>query len=266
MNDWKNLRNYFQTYPPDWLGQYFNMAEYPWSPVVNIKHCVDQFFMQKTNQGELLGKRNKLISETGSLKEGGWWIEESQILKETFIDVELRICIGKGTLIEAGATIKNHSFIAESCEIRQGAYIRGQVYIGPHSVIGHTTEIKNSIFVGHVEAGHFAYIGDSIVGSNVNLGAGTKISNLEFRSLQQKRVEEFPELYFRLSGEKIATGTNKFGAIIGDGAETGCNCVIAPLTILEPECWIAPNLCTWKGLYPKKSFLKTTEDCKNLRR
>ncbi len=130
-------------------------------------------------------------------------------------------------------------------------------------MVGHTTEIKNSVFIQHVEAGHFAYIGDSIIGSYCNLGAGTKISNLQFRTLKDKKEENFPEIPLVVEGKRFKTGMSKFGAIIGDGGETGCNSVLSPFVLLGPECWIVPNLCVTKGIYPKKSLLTSTEQCRS---
>ena len=108
----------------------------------------------------------------------------------------------------------------------------------------------------HVEAGHFTYIGDSIVGSYVNFGAGTKISNLQFRTLEDKQKEHFPEIPVFYGNKKMASGLSKFGAIVGDGCETGCNSVLCPFVILEPECWIMPNFCVLKGNYKRGTFLR----------
>lgn len=259
---WKDLQNYFPTPPPVFLQDLFRLADYPWSPLKGLQKKIIAYFDDLNDQGGLPAKRKILFNKEGSLREGSYFIEESKILTENFIDQELKIFIGAGTLLEAGATIKDHSIIECDCEIRQGAYIRGNVYIGEHSVVGHTTEIKGSIFTQHVEAGHFAYIGDSIIGSYVNLGAGTKISNLQFRSLEDKKNENFPEIPFLVSGEPVNTGLSKFGAIIGDGSETGCNSVLSPFALLAAETWVVPNLCVLKGVYPKGSILKSIDDCK----
>src|SRR5690625_2885062 len=88
------------------------------------------------------------------------------------------ISIGKGTVVEAGAYIKGPCISGENCEIRHGAYIRGKLIMGNGCVIGHATEVKNTVFFDKAKAGHFAYVGDSILGNRVNLGAGTKCANL----------------------------------------------------------------------------------------
>ncbi|MBU3956472.1 glucose-1-phosphate thymidylyltransferase, partial [bacterium] len=84
--------------------------------------------------------------------------------------------LGAGVVVEPGAMITGPVIIGEKTEVRQGAYIRGKIITGPGCVIGHTTEMKNAIMTGGSKAGHFAYIGDSVIGK-VNLGAGTKLAN-----------------------------------------------------------------------------------------
>lgn len=255
-DDWKNYQNYFKVVPDGFVSGLFENAEYPWSPLAILKEKIIDFFNGREQQGALLADKKVFKGTDGSFKEGSYFIQESQILEHDFVDPDLKIFIGAGTLVEAGATIKDHVIIEPGCEVRQGAYLRGVVFVGTGSVVGHTTEMKNSIFIRHVEAGHFAYIGDTIVGAYVNLGAGTKISNLQFRSYKEKKEELFPELSFHYEGETIKTGLSKLGAIIGDGVESGCNTVLCPCVFLEPECWIMPNQCVLKGVYTRRSIRK----------
>ncbi|MCP4751835.1 MAG: glucose-1-phosphate thymidylyltransferase [Proteobacteria bacterium] len=254
--DWKNIDNYFNHIPTTFLKELFENSEFPWSPLARLTERIEGFFVDIQDNGSLAANRKVVANRQGVFQEGSYHVLQTEILQEDFVDKELNIFIGSGTFIEAGATVKNHTIVEKNCEIRQGAYLRGYAYIGEKSVVGHTTEIKNSVFIRHVEAGHFAYIGDSIVGSFVNLGAGTKISNLEFRSLEAKQQERFPEIDFRVGKQKIKTGLSKFGAIVGDGCETGCNSVLCPFVLLEPKCWILPNLCVSKGIYSKGSILR----------
>ena len=253
---WRDLSNYFESIPSKFLIDLFANCEYPWSPLVRLSKAIEQYFVDQTSKGRILADKTVIQNNDGTLKEGAYFINKTEVLKEDFVDSELFISIKRGTLVEAGATIKNHTIVEENCEIRQGAYIRGFVYIGDRSVVGHTTEVKNSIFSRHVEAGHFAYIGDTIIGSFVNLGAGTKISNLEFRSLKAKQTDQFPEIRLSIDGESIKTGLSKFGAIIGDGAEIGCNAVLCPFVLLQRQSWVMPNHCVLKGFYKKGSILR----------
>lgn len=258
--NWENLNYYFESYESDFLKDLFKDSDYPWTPISKLTDHIIGYFKGLNNRGNLPANRKILFNADKSFKEGSYFITETKMLESDFIDVELNICIKAGTMIEAGSTIKNHTIIENNCEIRQGAYLRGFAYIGEQSVVGHTTEVKNSIFSKHVEAGHFAYIGDSIIGSYVNLGAGTKISNLEFRSLDAKKNELFPEIRFQAEKKMISTNLSKFGAIIGDGCETGCNSVLCPFVLLGPKCWVMPNFCALKGFYKKGSILRLQKD------
>ena len=89
-----------------------------------------------------------------------------------------QIQIGKGSVVEAGAYITGPTIIGENTTVRNGAYIRGNVLVGDNCVIGHTSELKGAVLLNHCDAPHFNYVGDSILGSHVNLGAGTKLSNV----------------------------------------------------------------------------------------
>jgi len=141
------------------------------------------------------------------------------------------ISIGKGSVVEAGAYIRGPCIIGKNCQVRSGAYIRGYLIAGDNCVIGHSTEVKNSIFLDGAKAGHFAYIGDSILGNRVNLGAGTKCANLR---LDRNSIKIFYET------KRIDTGLKKMGAILGDGAQTGCNSVTNPGTLMEKESCCLP--------------------------
>lgn len=155
------------------------------------------------------------------------------------------IYIGQGTVIEPGAMIKGPTIIGDNTEIRQGAYIRGNVLVGDKCVVGHTTEMKSAVMLGESKAGHFAYIGDSILGK-VNLGAGTKLANLKI--IESKVV-------LTIEGKKYETGLRKFGAIMADGVETGCNSVTTPGSILGKNTLLYPN-GTARGYYPPDSIIK----------
>jgi NDP-sugar pyrophosphorylase family protein len=160
------------------------------------------------------------------------------------------VVLGAGVVLEPGVLIKSPAIIGAGTEVRQGAYLRGDV------LIGHDTEVKNSVFMNHSEAGHFAYVGDSILGSYVNLGAGTKLANLQLRRADDKLHERFPPIRLRFGGETVDTGLSKFGAILGDHCETGCNSVTAPGTLCGAHCWIPACIFVKKGFYPPKSVIR----------
>jgi UDP-N-acetylglucosamine diphosphorylase / glucose-1-phosphate thymidylyltransferase / UDP-N-acetylgalactosamine diphosphorylase / glucosamine-1-phosphate N-acetyltransferase / galactosamine-1-phosphate N-acetyltransferase len=156
---------------------------------------------------------------------------KSEVPKGTHIENPETVYIGSNVLIEPSAYIKGPCWISDHCQVRHGAYIRENFYAGPYSVIGHDTELKNSIFLTRANAAHFAYVGDSILGNSVNLGAGVKIANLK---LNHASIEVDWE------GAKIKTGKRKLGAIIGDGVQVGCNSVINPGTLIGKEALIYP--------------------------
>ena len=141
------------------------------------------------------------------------------------------IYLGQGVTIEPGAFIRGPCIIGNGSIIRHGAYVRGGVITGKNCVIGHSTEIKQSILLDNVCAAHFNYVGDCILGNQVNLGAGVKCANLR---LDHKNV------WVRIGEEKFDTGLKKFGAIIGDRVQLGCNCVTNPGTLLGPGVLSAP--------------------------
>lgn len=161
------------------------------------------------------------------------------------VDAHL-ISIGKGSVIEPGAYIKGPCYIGENCVVRHGAYIRGNLITGNNCVIGHDTEIKNSILLNDAHAAHFAYVGDSILGNHVNLGAGTKCANLKF---DNKKIS------VKFEGKSIETGLRKFGAIIGDNSQTGCNTVTNPGTLFGKLVLCYPTINV-SGFVPSRSIVK----------
>ncbi len=149
-------------------------------------------------------------------------------------------------IIEPGAYIQGPCYLGKGTIVRNGAYIRGYVVTGERCVIGHTTEIKNSILFDDVHAAHFNYIGDSILGNHVNLGAGAKIANLRL---------DGSEVYISIEGDRIGTGLRKFGAAIGDHSQIGCNAVTNPGTLIGPHSKWHP--CSSSGgYYPANSTVK----------
>lgn len=156
------------------------------------------------------------------------------------------VVIKKGARVDAFAYIQGPCFIGSGTHVRPGAYIRGHVYVGNNCVVGHSTEVKHSILFDEAKAGHFNYIGDSLLGHNVNLGAGTKIANLKITS---------GNVFLKLNQEKIDTGLRKFGALLGDHSQTGCNSVLNPGTCLAKGSLVFPNT-TASDLHVKKVIIR----------
>lgn len=175
------------------------------------------------------------------------------------------ISIGEGTVVEDGACIIGPAIIGRNCEIRQGAYIRGDAILGDGAVLGHTSELKNSIMLADAKAPHFAYLGDSILGRDVNLGAGTKLSNLAVSSEKDDRGKR-PTIHIMVNGERIDTGLAKLGAIIGDLSQTGCNSVTNPGTLIGRNTLVYPNMSVAKGYYPDNVIIKLRQEIETVSR
>ncbi len=174
-------------------------------------------------------------------------LELAKTLPEDFEKISEFVWVGKGTTIEKTVTIKGPAIIGYDCEIRQCAFIRENVIIGNGVVVGNSTELKNSIVFNNVQIPHFNYVGDSILGYKSHLGAGVILSNVK----SDKSLIAVKDL----DGSKINTGLKKFGAVVGDHVEVGCNSVLNPGTVVGRESNIYP-LTSARGTVPSKSILK----------
>ena len=147
------------------------------------------------------------------------------------------VSIGKGTIVAAGACIEGPAVIGSNCQIRHNAYIRTNVIVGDNCTIGNACELKNTLLFNDCQVPHFNYVGDSILGHHAHLGAGVVLSNLK----------SFPgNVIVRHGEDTIDTGLRKFGALIGDHTEVGCNSVLNPGSILGRDCVVYSNT-NWRG-------------------
>ena len=169
---------------------------------------------------------------------------EADINGTPFISGNVRI--GKGSTISHGATIIGPAWIGENCEIRPGCYIRGNVIVGDNAVLGNSCEFKNCILFNGAQVPHFSYVGDSVLGHKAHLGAGVILSNMR---LDQRSV------VVSTGSELIETGLKKFGAIIGDFAEVGCNAVLSPGAIIGRRSLIYPGT-QWRGVLAENSIAR----------
>lgn len=158
--------------------------------------------------------------------------------------------LGPDSIVEPGAFIAGRAYIGAGVQVRHGAYIRDRCILLDGAVLGHASEAKNAIFLPGAKAPHFAYVGDSVLGHRVNLGAGTKISNLKVASSGQETV------CFELGGEVVDTGLRKMGAIIGDDVQIGCNVVLNPGSLIGPRSVIYPGTVVPKGFSDSDTIIK----------
>ncbi|HNW34062.1 MAG TPA: glucose-1-phosphate thymidylyltransferase [Candidatus Ozemobacteraceae bacterium] len=201
----------------------FEDITYVWDVLKRIQ----QGFVAKMVQPQILG-----------IVEDGAWLRGKDIF------------IGRNTKVQAGAMIIGPAIIGSNVEIRHGAYIRGHVIIGDNAVVGHASELGRSVLLPDAKAPHFNYVGDSILGSHVNLGAGTKLSNLK---------NDGTEVKVLAAGIGYKTGMRKFGAILGDGCMLGCNSVTNPGTVMAPGCRVYPN-ATVSGYTSPSTIVKLRQN------
>ena len=157
-----------------------------------------------------------------------------------------QVFIGAGTLLEDGVMIKGPAIIGRNCEIRHNAYLRENVLLGDGCIVGNSTEMKNALLLNKAFAPHFNYVGDSILGHKAHLGAGVVLSNV--KSLSRSVTVE-------IDGQPFDTGLRKFGALLGDGAEVGCNAVLNPGSIIGRGAVIYPGT-TWRGVLAANTIAK----------
>lgn len=158
------------------------------------------------------------------------------------------IWIAKNATIDKSAHIEGPTIIDENTEIRHCAFIRGSVIVGKNCVAGNSTELKNCILFDNVQVPHFNYVGDSILGYKAHLGAGAIISNVKSNKTN---------VVVKYKNQKIETGLRKFGAILGDNVEIGCNSVINPGTIIGRNSIIYPTSMV-RGVIKENVILKNS--------
>ncbi len=171
-------------------------------------------------------------------------LNEGESIGTPFISADVRI--GKGTVIGHGATIFGPAWIGENCEIRPGCYIRGNVIVGDNVVLGNSCEFKNCVIFNDAQIPHFSYVGDSILGYKAHLAAGVILSNM--------KLDQTP-VTVSAGADIIATQLKKFGAIVGDHSEIGCNAVLSPGSIIGRRSLIYPGT-QWRGVLAANSIAR----------
>jgi NDP-sugar pyrophosphorylase family protein len=167
-----------------------------------------------------------------------------------------QVFVGEGTIVEQGAVLKGPAWIGQNCHIRSGCYVRENVIVGDGVVMGNSCEFKNSIIFNEAQVPHFSYVGDSILGFRAHLGAGVILSNVKL---------DHGEINVAAADGQIATGLTKFGAIVGDRTEIGCNAVINPGSILGRDSIIYAT-ANFRGVLPANSIVKVRQQLQVLSR
>lgn len=160
------------------------------------------------------------------------------------------VWIHKTVKIADTATLIGPLIIDEGTEVRPGAFIRGKVIVGKNCVVGNSTELKNVVLFNTVQVPHYNYVGDSILGTHSHMGAGSITSNVK----SDKTL-----VVVKDNGENIETGLKKFGAMIGDYVEVGCNSVLNPGTVVGRNTNIYP-LSSVRGVVPADTIYKAKDN------
>ena len=160
------------------------------------------------------------------------------------------VYIAPSAVLEPGSYVVGPAFVGEGVRLRHGSYVRENCVFLEGSLLGHSGEAKNAIFLPGARAPHFAYVGDSVLGHRVNLGAGTKVSNATITRTKRSTIRlTTPE------GE-VDTGLRKMGAVVGDDVEVGCNVVLNPGAIIGMRALIYPGLSVPKGIHAGDTVMK----------
>ena len=179
----------------------------------------------------ILPKLKRLIEQIGP-----------SLPQEDYLQTQPQVWIHKTAKVSPNAVILPPCIICQNAEIRTNAYLRGGVVVGANAQVGNCVEIKNTLMFDGVKIPHLSYVGDSILSSNVHLGAGVIISNVRADKGQ-------------ITHNNIKTGLTKMGAIIHQNAEIGCNAVISPGTLVGQNSRVYPTTLV-RGVVPPNSILK----------
>lgn len=206
----------------------------------------DLFSLENTMAAPLLEKHEYPWTALGEIK--NFIIELGKTLdKEIYQEVSENVWIAKSAKVFPSAYIGAPCIIGENTEVRHCAFIRGSALIGENCVVGNSTEVKNCIVFNNVQIPHYNYVGDSILGFKSHLGAGAITSNV--------KSDKTP-VSIKTDDGKVETGLKKFGAMVGDNTEVGCNSVLCPGTVIGKNCTVYP-LSRVRGYIPENHIFKS---------
>lgn len=182
---------------------------------------------------------------------GDFILKKGQTLSEEVYDkVGENVWIAKSAKVTPSALINGPAIIGEHTEVRQCAFIRGNALVGDNCVVGNSTELKNVVLFNNVQVPHYNYVGDSVLGYKSHMGAGAVTSNVK----SDKTL-----VVVKGKDEQIPTGLKKFGAMLGNHVEVGCNSVLNPGTVIGCNSNIYPVSCV-RGVVPSNSIYKNKDE------
>jgi NDP-sugar pyrophosphorylase family protein len=177
-------------------------------------------------------------------------LELEKELGEDYKEISEGVFVHKTAKVAPTAYIGAPAIICANAEIRHCAFIRGSALVGEGAVVGNSVELKNAVIFDNLQVPHFNYVGDSILGYKSHMGAGSVTSNVK---------SDKTNVAVRCGGEKIETGLRKFGAILGDFVEVGCNSTLNPGTIIGRHSNVYPNSSV-RGVIPAEHIYKNKEN------
>lgn len=214
---------------------------------MSIPKTNELFDLSHTKASELLSSCEYPYEALPKIKE--FILELQKTLSPTEYDcIAEGVYVAKGVKISPTATIEAPTIIGKGTEVRPGAFIRGSALIGEGVVVGNSTEIKNAIIFDNVQIPHYNYVGDSILGYRSHMGAGAVASNFKL---------DHSNISIRDGASVIDTGLRKFGVMLGDFAEVGCNSVLCPGSIIGRESLVYP-LSRVRGIIPERHIMSGT--------
>ena len=169
--------------------------------------------------------------------------------EDKYDQIKENVWVAKSANVYPTAYINGPAIIDEEAEIRHCAFIRGNAIVGKHAVVGNSTELKNVVLFNNVQVPHYNYVGDSILGYKAHMGAGSITSNVK----SDKTL-----VVVKTKNGSIETGLKKFGAMLGDRVEVGCNSVLNPGSVIGRDTNIYPTSCV-RGHIPEKSIYKKND-------
>jgi len=204
----------------------------------------DLYNLEHTRAAQMLGECEYPWEALPKIREAVLAIGNS-LDREQYDQPEAGVWIAKSASVAPTATIIGPCIIGEETEVRPGAFLRGSILVGDGCVVGNSTELKNCILFDGVQVPHYNYVGDSILGYMAHMGAGSITSNVKG---DKKPVVVHGE-------EDYETGLKKFGAMLGDDAEIGCNSVLNPGTVIGRDSQVYPLSCV-RGVVPARAIVK----------
>lgn len=199
-------------------------------------------FLEKVKKDLDSGKEFEFWHLLEEMEKINDWKDEIKGTVEKNVHIEGTLFVSEGAIVKAGTRIEGNVFVGKNSVIGPNAFLRKNVIIAENCHIANS-EIKNSIILSHSNVPHYSYVGDSIIGENVNLGAGTKIANLRF---------DDGNVQVEVNGKKIDSGRRKLGSLINSGTKAGINSTIYCGKIIGKNCFIFPGRIVERNLKEKE--------------